>query len=103
MAQINTIRPSLPLAARGSVSAGAAASKLESQQPLSRIVIAGRSKLPFSGGSGCQAGEIPAWAGSLQGLLNHIARAIDGYANRDFNMAVNRFTGAAWNVGNLFM
>src|SRR5258708_9272667 len=57
----------------GGVSSRAAAAELELQQPSPRGLIVRGSELPFSGGCGCQAGEIPAWTLIFQGFLATIA------------------------------
>jgi hypothetical protein len=55
------------------VSGGASATELELQQPLPRGFIIRASELPFSGGFGCQPGEIPAWTGIFESFADDIA------------------------------
>ena len=87
----------------GGVSGRAAASELEPQQPVSRVLGVCRNEPPFSSGFFCQTGEIPAWPGVFQERVDDIAGAVDDHTHRDLNVAVNRLTCAARNAGNLFM
>jgi hypothetical protein len=85
------------------VSGGTASSEFEPQLPLAQNRIVRGRKLPFFGGIGCQAGEILAWAVIFNAFIDDVACAIDSHANRDPDMAVDRFAGLARNVGDYFM
>ena len=77
------------------VRAGTAASELEAQQPHLRVLIVGRSELPFPGGIARRAREILAGPGIIQSRADNVARAVNAYPHRDLEAAVNRLTCAA--------
>ena len=66
-------------------------------------MVARRCELPFSGGFGCQAGEILAWTWIFEGFVDDIAGAVDRYANRNPDMPADRVAGAARNVWNFLV
>lgn len=87
----------------GGASGHAGASELEPQYPPSRVLIVSWSEFPLSGGRGRQTGEILAWTGTFQSLINDIARTVDSHADRNIDMTVNRISCAARNLRDLFM
>src|SRR5258708_22721184 len=71
------------------VCGGARAGELEVQQPHSRSLVRGLSKLPFPCGIQCGAGEILARAAIVHGRPDDVARAIDDHTNRNLDDAAN--------------
>ena len=85
------------------MSGDTAARKFELHQPLARRQIGIRRKFPFLRSFGRKPRKILARTMDLQVLGNHISCAINGHANRDFDLAADRIARTARDSGNLCM
>jgi hypothetical protein len=81
---------------------GTAAAEFELHHPLAGI-LPGWGESPFSGGVGCQAGEIIAPHRAFQRLADDSSGAVNAHKDSNLDVAMNRVTRAARNIRDLFV